>query len=122
MARFHIATVTPTKAELIAEWAPTQPWGTPDASTLIGSYRFDDPEGRVGMNKQINATATGDLTLHGVTKQVTFDVTAERVAGQIKVNGTIPVHFSDYSINNPSGGPAQVGNDGTLEFTLVFTR
>ena len=25
-------------------------------------------------------------------------------------------------INNPSGGPAQVGDDGTLEFTLVFTR
>ena len=27
MALFHRATVTPTKAELIAEWAPTQPWG-----------------------------------------------------------------------------------------------
>jgi polyisoprenoid-binding protein YceI len=76
----------------------------------------------VDMNKQIQATATGNLTLHGVTKQVTFDVTAERVTGQIKVNGTIPVHFSDYSINNPSGGPAQVGDDGTLEFTLAFTR
>jgi polyisoprenoid-binding protein YceI len=76
----------------------------------------------VDMNKQISATATGNLTLHGVTKKVTFDVVAERVTGQIKVNGTIPVHFSDYSINNPSGGPAQVGDDGTLEFTLVFTR
>ena len=27
MALFHLAKITPTKAELIAEWAPTQPWG-----------------------------------------------------------------------------------------------
>ena len=76
----------------------------------------------VELDKQIDATATGNLTLHGVTKKVTFDVNAKRVTGQIKVNGEIPIHFSDYGINNPSGGPAQVGNDGTLEFTLVFTR
>ena len=51
MALFHAATITPTKAELIAEWAPTQPWGPPAevAIDVIGSYRFDDPEGRVGM-------------------------------------------------------------------------
>ena len=76
----------------------------------------------VELDKQINATATGNLTLHGVTKKVTFNVIATRVTGQIKVNGSIPIHFSDYAINDPSGGPAQVGNDGTLEFTLVFTR
>jgi polyisoprenoid-binding protein YceI len=76
----------------------------------------------VEADKEVNATATGNLTLHGVTKKVTFDVVAKRVTGQIKVNGSIPIHFSDYDINNPSGGPAQVGNDGTLEFTLVFTR
>ena len=51
MALFHLATITPTKEELIAQWAPTQPWGPPaDVTTeVIGSYRFDDPEGRVGM-------------------------------------------------------------------------
>jgi Maltokinase N-terminal cap domain len=51
MAIFHRATVSPTKEELIAEWAPTQLWGPPrDTPTaVIGSYRFDDPEGRVGM-------------------------------------------------------------------------
>jgi hypothetical protein len=51
MAIFHRATITPTKAELIAEWAPTRPWGPQrdQAIEVIGSYRFDDPEGRVGM-------------------------------------------------------------------------
>jgi hypothetical protein len=51
MAIFHRATIEPTKEELLASWAPAQPWGpTPgDAIDVIGSYRFDDPDGRVGM-------------------------------------------------------------------------
>ena len=55
MALFHRATVTPTKAELIADWAPTQPWGVRVDAPLevIGSYRFDDPEGRVGMESHL---------------------------------------------------------------------
>jgi len=55
MALFHRATITPTKAECIAEWAPTQPWGPAagDAIEVIGSYRFDDPDGRVGMETHL---------------------------------------------------------------------
>lgn len=61
MAIFHRATTTPTKAELIAEWAPTQPWGPgADPIEVIGSYRFDDPEGRVGMETHL-LTAAGTL-------------------------------------------------------------
>lgn len=55
MGIFHLATLTPTKAELIADWAPTRPWGPPaDVPTrVIGSYRFDDPDGRVGMETHL---------------------------------------------------------------------
>jgi hypothetical protein len=51
MAILHRATITPTKAEVIEKWAPSQNWGPSEADpiSLIGSYRFDDPEGRVGM-------------------------------------------------------------------------
>jgi hypothetical protein len=62
MARFHVATITPTKTELIAQWAPTQAWG-PAADVpieVIGSYRFDDPDGRVGMEIHL-VTAGGTL-------------------------------------------------------------
>lgn len=57
MALFHRATITPTKGELIAEWIPTRPWGpsTADSIEVIGSYRFDDPEGRVGMETHLVA-------------------------------------------------------------------
>jgi hypothetical protein len=55
VALFHRATITPTKAELIAGWAPTQPWGPPSGSAMdvIGSYRFDDPDGRVGLETHL---------------------------------------------------------------------
>ena len=62
MALFHRATITPTKGELIAGWAPTQPWGPPADAPMdvIGSYRFDDPDGRVGMETHL-VTAGGTL-------------------------------------------------------------
>jgi hypothetical protein len=62
MAIFHKATITPSKTELIAKWAPTRPWGPAagDAVEVIGSYRFDDPDGRVGMETHL-VTAGGEL-------------------------------------------------------------
>jgi hypothetical protein len=62
MAIFHSATITPTKAELIAAWAPTRSWGpaAADPIDLIGSYRFDDPNGRVGMETHL-VSARGAL-------------------------------------------------------------
>jgi len=32
------------------------------------------------------------------------------------------VTFADYGIDDPSGGPASVGEDGELEVLLVFSR
>ena len=64
MALFHRATITPTKAELIAKWAPSQTWGPPtdDLIEVIGSYRFDDPDGRVGMETHL--VRYGTMLLH----------------------------------------------------------
>ncbi len=62
MGIFHRATITPSKAEMIAGWVPTQPWGPPADVPIevIGSYRFDDPDGRVGMETHL-ATAANTL-------------------------------------------------------------
>jgi len=70
----------------------------------------------------VDAKATGDLTLHGVNKAVTFDLLAQRDGANIKVNGTIPVVFADYNVNNPSGGPANTEDHGVLEFLVVFEK
>jgi len=71
---------------------------------------------------QVTAKATGDLAMHGVTKSVTFTVTAQRNGSTIQVQGAIPIVFADYSISNPSGGPATTADNGSMEFLLNFTQ
>ena len=68
----------------------------------------------------ITASATGDLTLRGVTNEVTFDVTAQANGELIGVLGSIPVLFSDYGIDNPSFGGVTTEDNGLVEFVLVF--
>jgi polyisoprenoid-binding protein YceI len=68
----------------------------------------------------VEATATGELTLRGVTNTVTFDVTAGLENGRIAVLGSIPVVFADYLIANPSVGGITTEDNGVLEFVLAF--
>ena len=60
MALLHRATIRPTKAELLADWVPTQPWGEPEIG-LVGAYRFDDPQGEVGIETHVLSTPDGHL-------------------------------------------------------------
>ena len=68
MALFHRATLTPTKGDLIAEWAPRQQWAPPGITALdvIGAFRLDDPDGRVGIEIHI-VDAGGTLLLVPLT-------------------------------------------------------
>jgi polyisoprenoid-binding protein YceI len=72
--------------------------------------------------EEVPHTVTGDLTLRGVTREVTFELIARRNGANIEANGTIAVDFDDFQIPDASGGPARVGRDGELELLLVFTR
>lgn len=71
---------------------------------------------------EVTVSATGDLTLRGTTKSVTFDLTARRNGATIEVNGTIPITFADWGIPNPSTPLASTDDHGVLEFLLVFAR
>ncbi len=67
--------------------------------------------------------AEGDLTMHGVTKSVTFPVTAERVGSDIDVLADIPITFAEWNIANPSiGGFVTTANSGTLEVLVHLTQ
>jgi polyisoprenoid-binding protein YceI len=70
----------------------------------------------------VKVKATGDLTLHGTTKSVTFDLTATWKNGRVGVLGNIPVVFADYGIPNPSRATISTDDHGLLEFALVFDR
>lgn len=47
---------------------------------------------------------TGNLTIRGKTKEVTFDVTATRTGGELKATATLnpPVKFGDFGMSAPS--------------------
>lgn len=55
MAIFHVSKSTPTKAEVLSSWLPKQTWGPGVESPIerVGSFHFDDPEGRVGMETHL---------------------------------------------------------------------
>jgi polyisoprenoid-binding protein YceI len=71
----------------------------------------------------IQATATGDLTIHGVTKSVEIPVEA-RVAGDVvTVTGSIEILFADYGMNRPTSFLVlSIADHGTMEFQLQFTK
>jgi polyisoprenoid-binding protein YceI len=67
--------------------------------------------------------AVGALDMHGVTKSVSFTVSAERVGGEIDVLADISIPFSEWNIANPSiGGFVTTANTGTLEVLLHLTQ
>jgi polyisoprenoid-binding protein YceI len=71
----------------------------------------------------IQAQATGKLTLHGVTKDVTIPLQAQIRNGLAVVTGRLPVKFSDYSISQPrSVIVLSVADQGELELQIFFRR
>lgn len=70
----------------------------------------------------ITKGTTGTLSMHGVTRTVTFHLTARRSGDLIEVSGSVPITFSDWDISNPSGGPAETGSTGTMEFLVNLVR
>ncbi|MEY2974351.1 MAG: hypothetical protein RIR49_771 [Actinomycetota bacterium] len=69
----------------------------------------------------VSTEIVGDLTLRGVTRQVTATVEARVDDGRIGVVGSIPVVFTDFDIVDPSLPGIVVEPDGLVEFVLVFT-
>lgn len=63
MALLHKATLTPTKLELITGWLPGRPWFTGPAGEVLraGSFRFDDPDGAVGIETMLVHVADGPV-------------------------------------------------------------
>jgi polyisoprenoid-binding protein YceI len=70
--------------------------------------------------EEVTVEATGDLTLHGVTQRVTFELSARVNGDAIEVTGAVPVTFADYDIADASFGPATVQDHGEIEVLLTF--
>ncbi len=65
-------------------------------------------------------TATGDLTIAGVTRSVTVELEAVLNDGSGQVAGSIPITFADFGVEAPNLGFVSVEPDGFVEFSLVI--
>ncbi len=71
----------------------------------------------------VTATASGNLSVHGVTNPVEVALEAQLVGDTIAVVGTTDVVFADYGVTPPSA-PVVVRLDdfGVIEFQLFLTK
>lgn len=71
----------------------------------------------------VSVTATGDLTIHGVTRRVQIPMEARLVQGTIVIVGSTEITFADFDVEVPSAPVVvSVSDVGTLELQLLLTR
>lgn len=80
------------------------------------------PAGADG-GETVQATATGDLTVNGVTQPIELPIEARLVESTIVVVGSMELTFSDYGVEVPSAPIVLSASDrGDLELQLLFVR
>jgi hypothetical protein len=69
MAVIYDTTMQPSKLELLSRWLPRQSWYTGPTNGLrrAGGFRLDDPDGEVGIEFMIVATADAEAYLVPMT-------------------------------------------------------
>jgi polyisoprenoid-binding protein YceI len=73
--------------------------------------------------QEIQVTATGQLTLHGQTKDVQIPLKARLSGSTITISGSLPIVFADYGIQKPNSfAVLSIADEGTMELQLFFTR
>ena len=73
--------------------------------------------------QEVRGQGRGRLTVHGVTREVTLDVTGRWSGSTIQVVGQLPVKMSDFQIEAPRFGPVVSIEDSlAVDFNLVFER
>lgn len=93
-------------------------------ATFVLSEPIDLPDD-VTSGETTTATATGDLTLHGQTQSITFDVdiTADGERFTITPTEFIPVVLADHGITvDAPGFVADIADEGTFDFVLILEQ
>lgn len=67
-------------------------------------------------------TATGDLTIAGVTKTITMPVTVNQQGNVLEFTGSISTKLTEFKIDPPTAmlGTIKTGNDVKLSFSAKF--
>ena len=74
-------------------------------------------------DETIRVDATGELTLHGVTRPVTIPLDARLVDDTIVVTSLFDIVFADYNITKPTSfAVLSIEDHGQMEVQLFFTK
>jgi polyisoprenoid-binding protein YceI len=75
------------------------------------------------VGEMIEATATGDLTLHGVTRSVRVPIEAQWTGERIEIAASFDLTLADYEMEAPTSFIAlSVADTGTVEMHLLLGR
>ncbi len=91
-----------------ATFAPVEANGLPSPLPTDGQATFE---------------LTGDLTVHGVTRRVTWSTTAQFGPQQVTGSASIDFNFGDFGMQPPKAGPVlSVSEPGHLELDFTANR
>jgi polyisoprenoid-binding protein YceI len=90
------------------------------------TFRLTDPvplPAGLPDGERATLTATGELTIHGVTNEAAVELQAELQGDTAVVVGSAPIALADYGIDPPTGlSVLSISGDGTFEFQLFFSK
>lgn len=74
--------------------------------------------------KTMTATATGDLTMRGISRPDSLTISGRRDGDTLQAVGSIPVAFGDWGIKGPAGFGwfGSLADHGVAEFFVVLHR
>ena len=93
----------------------------PDATfVLTGPVELGDAAAEGG---PVSVTATGDLTIKGVTQSITIELDAQVTGSTLVVVGSTRITFADWGVEVPTAPVVASADDfGILEVQLLLTQ
>ncbi|MGC4192788.1 MAG: YceI family protein [Thermomicrobiales bacterium] len=83
----------------------------------------EDLDGAVNDGQEHTFKIVGDLTIHGVTKQTTWDATVKVDGNTLTGNATTTITFGDFGMDAPVFGPvASIEDEFQLAIDLTATK
>ena len=80
--------------------------------------KFESTAIKAGGDKGASHTVTGNLTLHGVTKSVSFPATIAATADAITVNSDFAINRKDFGINYAGAADNLIRDEVVLKLTI----
>jgi polyisoprenoid-binding protein YceI len=93
-------------------------------ATFTLTEPFDLPSDAASSGEASSVTATGELTLHGVTQPVTIEIEARLEGNAAALVGNTEVVLADYQIEAPTipGRVLSIEDHGQLEFQIFLSK